>query len=150
MARWAQYIDGQQGSARANGGTKSNGAMKAVGGPKPDKQRGHSRRHNGFNDRWDAMPVGEQMAAGSNLRNWWIIPTEGYDGAHFAVMPSALARICILAGSRPGDIVLDPFFGSGTTGQVAEQLGRKWIGIDLNPDYIALAKERTQQMGMIL
>ena len=165
MARWAQYIDGQKGSDRANGGAKGNGPMKAVGGPKTkfiddsnqanlakkrDKQRGHSRRHNGFNDRWDAMPVGEQMAAGSNLRNWWVIPTEGYDGAHFAVMPSALVRICILAGSRVGDIVFDPFLGSGTVGQVAQALGRRWIGCELNPDYEPLQRQRTQQTGMVL
>mgnify|MGYP001559402458 CR=1 FL=1 len=150
IARWSQYLDGQAGSARANGGAKTNGTMKAVGGPKSDKQRGHSRRHNGFNDSWDAMPREEQMAHGSNLRNWWVIPPEGYDGAHFAVMPSALARICILAGSRPDDTVLDPFFGSGTTGQVAEHLGRKWIGIELNPDYEPLQRERTAQMGIPL
>ena len=150
LARWNQYIEGQQGSQRAHAGAKTNGPMKAVGGPRRDKQRGHSRRHNGFNDRWDALPKDEQMANGSNLRNWWIIPTEGYTEAHFAVMPSALARICILAGSRPGDIVLDQFFGSGTTGEVAQQFGRKWIGIELNPAYEKLQKQRTMQAGMEL
>ena len=165
IARWNQYLEGQAGLARANGGAKSNGPMKAVGGPVSkfeqgsnhsnlaitrDKQRGHTRRHAGFNDRWNTMPREEQMAHGANLRNWWIIPTEGYDGAHFAVMPSALARICILAGSRTGDTVLDPFFGSGTVGQAAEKLGRQWIGIELNPEYAALAEARTQQIGMAL
>lgn len=57
---------------------------------------------------------------------------------------------CILAGSRPGDIVLDPFFGSGTTGEVAERLGRQWIGIELNPEYGKLAAQRTAQTGMQL
>ena len=150
MARWAQYLDGQHGSERANGGAKTNGPMKAVGGPKQDKQRGHSRRHAGFNDRWDAMLKKEQMENGSNLRNWWIIPTEGYAEAHFAVMPRALAKICILAGSRSGDIVFDPFFGSGTTGEAAQRLGRQWIGADLNPDYEPLQKKRTAQTGMEL
>ena len=115
-----------------------------------DKQRGHSRRHAGFNDRWDAMEKSEQQSNGRNMRNWLVLGPEPYLGAHFAVFPSAIPERCILAGSRPGDIVLDPFFGSGTTGQVAEQLGRKWIGIELNPDYELLAKERTQQMGIVL
>ena len=145
VARWAQYVEGQEGSARANGGAKTNGTMKAVGGPRrSDKQRGHSRRHNGFNDRWDAMPVGEQMASGSNLRNWWVIPTEGYSEAHFAVMPSALARICILAGCPAGGTVLDPFGGAGTTALVADRCGRDAISIELNPEYSAMQKRRIQ------
>jgi site-specific DNA-methyltransferase (cytosine-N4-specific) len=85
-----------------------------------------------------------------NRRSVWTIATQAYSEAHFATFPPALIEPCILAGSRPGDIVLDPFFGSGTTGQVAERLGRQWIGIELNPDYIALAKDRTKQMGMAL
>lgn len=145
IARWAQYVEGQEGSARANGGAKTNGPMKAVGGPRrSDKQRGHSRRHNGFNDRWDAMPVGEQMASGSNLRNWWVIPTEGYAEAHFAVMPSALVRICILAGCPAGGTVLDPFGGAGTTALVADRHGRDAISIELNPEYSAMQKRRIQ------
>lgn len=56
----------------------------------------------------------------------------------------------ILAGSRPGDIVLDPFFGSGTTGEVAQSLGRQWIGCELQRDYEPLQQARTQQMGLAL
>lgn len=85
-----------------------------------------------------------------NKRSVWTIATQPYSGAHFATFPPALIEPCILAGSRPGDTVLDPFFGSGTTGQVAESLGRKWLGIELNPDYEPLQRERTQQMGMPL
>lgn len=150
IVRWAQNIDDQKGSERAHGGGKTNGAMKAVGGPRADKQRGHSRRHAGFNDRWDGMTKAEQSAMGRNKRSVWTVATQPYSGAHFATFPPALIEPCILAGSRPGDIVLDPFFGSGTTGQVAEKLGRKWIGIELNPDYEPLAKARTQQAGMML
>jgi DNA modification methylase len=80
-----------------------------------------------------------------NCRSVWTIASQPYDGAHFAVMPPALAERCILATSRPGDIVLDPFFGSGTTGMVAEKHGRRWIGLDLNPAYEELQKERTAQ-----
>jgi site-specific DNA-methyltransferase (cytosine-N4-specific) len=66
------------------------------------------------------------------------VPTVPYSGAHFATFPSALIEPCILAGSRTGDVVLDPFFGSGTTGQVAQNLGRQWIGCELNPEYAPL------------
>ena len=80
----------------------------------------------------------------------WKTPTKGYEGAHFATYPPELIEPCILAGSRVGDIVLDPFLGSGTTGEVCESLGRKWIGIELNPDYVSLQKNRTSQLGMQL
>jgi len=73
-----------------------------------------------------------------------------YTGAHFATFPPALIEPCILAGSRPGDTVLDPFFGSGTTGEVAGRLGRNWIGCELNPDYAPLQRERTAQAGLAL
>jgi DNA modification methylase len=85
-----------------------------------------------------------------NRRTVWTVATEPYDGAHFAVMPSALVEPCVLAGSRVGDIVFDPFFGSGTVGMVAEKHGRRWIGFDLNPEYAKLQKERTAQLGMRL
>ena len=84
-----------------------------------------------------------------NKRSVWTIPTQPYREAHFATFPPALITPCILAGSRVGDTVLDPFFGSGTTGEVAEKLGRKWIGIDLNPKYEALQKKRTAQTGLV-
>lgn len=106
------------------------------------KQRGHGRRHDGFNDRWDAMTKEEQVALGSNARSVWEIATQPYPDAHFATFPEELPRRCILAGSRPGDLVLDPFTGSGTTGAVALQLGRRFIGIELNEAYIELARRR--------
>ena len=85
-----------------------------------------------------------------NRRSVWTVPTKPYSGAHFAVFPPELIEPCILAGSRPGDIVLDPFFGSGTTGQVCNRLGRKYIGIELNPDYEPLQRDRTAQQGFEL
>jgi site-specific DNA-methyltransferase (cytosine-N4-specific) len=85
-----------------------------------------------------------------NKRSVWTVPTKPYAGAHFAVMPEELVEPCILAGSRPGDIVFDPFMGSGTVASVAQRLGRRWLGAELNPDYIALQAERTRQIGLAL
>jgi DNA modification methylase len=85
-----------------------------------------------------------------NKRDVWTVTTKPYSGSHFAVFPTDLIEPCILAGSRVSDIVLDPFFGSGTTGQVSQQLGRKWIGCELNKDYEALQNERISQQGLEL
>lgn len=140
--RLAQDVDAQEGSDRANGGGKTNGPMKAV--RRTDKQRGHSRKHNGINDRWDAMPVSEQRAMGANLRSvWWISPAQYREG-HYAVMPDTLAEICIAAGCPKGGTLLDPFGGAGTTGLVADRMGRDAILIELNPEYAAMAKRRIQ------
>ncbi len=79
---------------------------------------------------------------GRNRRSVWNINTQAYAGAHFATFPSSLIEPCIKASTRPGDFVLDPFFGSGTTGDVATELGRKYIGIEIHPEYIELAKKR--------
>jgi len=81
-------------------------------------------------------------ANGRNKRSVWTVPTEPYPEAHFATFPSDLIKPCILAGTKPGDLVLDPFGGSGTTGAVAIELGRKAILIELNPAYIPLIKKR--------
>jgi len=107
-----------------------------------DKQRGHGRRHEGFNRRWDEMSKAEQMAVGSNARSVWTFTAANYPDAHFATFPEALPERCIKAGSRVGDLVLDPFCGSGTTGAVALRLGRSFVGIELNPAYAELARVR--------
>lgn len=78
-------------------------------------------------------------------RSVWTVNTSRYRGAHFAVFPSELIVPCILAGSREGDVVLDPFMGSGTTAVVARQLGRQFLGCEINPDYKALQDERLGQ-----
>lgn len=78
-----------------------------------------------------------------NRRDLWTVNTKPYKGAHFATFPPELIEPCILAGSRAGGTVLDPFLGSGTTAEVAHRLGRECIGIELNPDYKTLIIQRT-------
>ena len=85
---------------------------------------------------------------GRNRRTVWTIATAPYSGAHFATYPPKLVEPCIKAGSRVGDIVLDPFCGSGTTGAVAVENGRDFIGIELNPEYIKLSEERIRKSAM--
>lgn len=82
--------------------------------------------------------------SGRNKRSVWNIPTQRYAGAHFATMPPALVDPCIRAGSRVGDLVIDPFAGAGTVGVVARRLQRRFVGIELNPDYAAMARERIE------
>ena len=77
-----------------------------------------------------------------NRRSVWSVATRPYKGAHFATFPPALIEPCILAGSRPGDIVLDPFMGSGTTAAVAIQHGRQFVGCELNAEYKPLQDQR--------
>ena len=92
----------------------------------------------------------EREPENRNRRSVWTVPTQPYSGAHFAVFPAALIEPCILAGSRPGDLVLDPFMGSGTTAQVAQQLGRQWIGCELNTEYAPLQQARTAQAALAI
>ncbi len=80
-----------------------------------------------------------------NIRTVWTLSTEAFPETHFATFPKALVEPCILAGSRIGDVVLDPFMGSGTVAVVAQNLGRKWIGIELNPEYKAMAERRIKR-----
>lgn len=161
-SRLAQNIEEQTGSSRVIG--KTNGPMKAVG-----RRAAGNKTHKGVTAyisgdeklRTKAGLVSfaererEKVAAGDligtrNKRTVWTIATEAFNGAHFAVMPESLVEPCILSGSRVGDIVFDPFLGSGTVARVAQRLGRQWIGCELNPDYHKLIAERTQQQGFVL
>lgn len=151
-ARLAQDIQNQVGSVRANGGAKTNGNMKAVargvgwghGSDADQRGRGRVKNNDSFNEAMAIMPTMR------NRRSVWTIPTESYSGAHFATYPRALVEPCILAGCPVGGIVLDPFFGSGTTGQVAQNLGRRFIGIEINRDNEPLQRERLSQPGLDL
>lgn len=93
---------------------------------------------------------GGRNGFGRNRRDVWTVATTPYPRAHFATYPPALIKPCILAGSAPGDIVIDPFLGSGTTAAVAQSLGRRWVGCELNEDYKQLQDERISQIGLEL
>ena len=142
MRRLMQDIENQKGSGTPS---KSNGNMKAVGGKDWQSNMAGSglkiKGHKGYFDK-DGNPICGPMA---NRKSVWEINTQPYKGAHFATFPPKLPELCIKAGSSEGDVVLDPFFGSGTTGWIAQRLGRKWIGIELNPEYIKIAEKRFKQ-----
>jgi DNA modification methylase len=99
---------------------------------------------------FDSVGVAESTVSGEtrNKRSVWTVNTKPYPESHFAVFPEKLIEPCIQAGSKVGDVVLDPFFGSGTTGEVAERFGRDYIGIELNEDYKSLQRKRCSQMGL--
>lgn len=130
-------------------GYEAPGQAPQTGTRRPDKQRGHGRRHAGFDDRWDAMPKAVQQSFGRNKRDVWTVATEPYPEAHWAVMPEALVEPMVMAGCPAGGVVLDPFAGSGTTLAVAMRLGRHAIGVELNPAYVALIQRRAAQPGFV-
>lgn len=79
-----------------------------------------------------------------NRRSVWTIPTHPFPDAHFATFPPDLIRPCILAGCPAGGVVLDPFFGAGTVGVVCVEEGRRYLGVELNPDYVVMAQQRIE------
>ncbi len=94
------------------------------------------------NERYYYDPKAILDPNGRNCRSVWNINTQAFSGAHFATFPPKLIEPCILSSSRVGDFILDPFFGSGTVGVVSEQLNRRFIGIELHPEYVTLASQR--------
>jgi DNA modification methylase len=134
-------LDAQEGSGRVPG--KTNGKMKAVVNESARKalRTDVESRHR------SSIPGGQSLCAEPkatrNKRSVWTVPTAPYKEAHFATYPPDLIKPCIMAGTKSGDVVLDPFGGSGTTGQVALELGRKAILIELNADYAKIIDQRT-------
>lgn len=126
-------LENQVGSTRVQG--KTNGNMKAV--VRKQDETGN-RQYTGFNERF----FSKEAAPTRNRRSVWTVTTKPFKGAHFATFPPDLIEPCILAGSRPGDIVLDPFMGSGTTAGVALKHGRQYLGCELNPEYGLLHEAR--------
>ncbi len=111
---------------------------KKNGTPEQGKNMGNSNLHDG---RWDQA----FHPKGRNRRTVWEIPLSKFREAHFAVFPEKLVELCILAGCPQDGVVLDPFIGSGTTAVVAQRLGRKFVGVDSNPDYCEMARKRLRQ-----
>lgn len=139
--------DGWDTGSGAHGSFHKRGREKGI--KRSDKQRGHGRRHQGFNERWDAMSKDEQQSNGRNLRNYepapvsvWPIATRPFKEAHFATFPPELVERGLRAGCPPGGSVLDPFGGAGTTGLVADRLQMTSTLIELNPEYAEIAANR--------
>jgi DNA modification methylase len=115
-----------------------------------------SKKKGDFNGKTEAMADTGQNAFRAvtdtrNKRSVWNVQTFSYPEAHFATYPPDLIKPCIMAGTKPGDVVLDPFGGSGTTGQVAIELGRRAILCELNEDYAQIIHQRTNvTMGLAL
>lgn len=109
------------------------------GPPKPGKQA--QTAYTGLAPHSGNLGIGG-IDGKRNRRSVWTVGTRPFAGAHFATFPPDLIEPCILAGSPSDGVVLDPFFGAGTTGLVAQKHGRNCVGIELNPDYIAIANER--------
>lgn len=139
--RYLQNIEAQKGSDRVPG--KTNSPMKAAlprfGGNKykglknyPDSDKFRTKSGDIY------VPTARR-----NKRDVWHVATRPFKGAHFAVFPPELISPCVLAGSPKGGVVLDPFLGSGTTGEVALSFGREFIGIELNAEYCQMASTRT-------
>jgi DNA modification methylase len=109
--------------------------------PYKNAGRGSGKKPSG-NEKPGSVPV---VYNTRNRRSVWTITTKPYSGAHFAVMPADLVKPCIMAGCREGGVVLDPFSGSGTTAMVARDLSCRYVGIELNPEYVEISLKRLEQ-----
>jgi DNA modification methylase len=121
-------------------GVISAGTLAAKGSAERQNQKGVNAR----------PPEYKEYDGQRNKRSVWTVTTKPYEGAHFAVFPTDLIEPCILAGAPVGGVVLDPFMGSGTTAQVAQDLGRKYLGCELNPAYQPLQNKRLAQQSLEL
>lgn len=117
---------------------KNDSIERAEAGGREDNHK----RVAGFQERWDTDADKPKMR---NKRDVWPLSSEPFRGKHFAPMPTKLVEPCVLAGSAPGDLVLDPFCGSGTVGVVALRHGRRFVGVDLQADYQPIARERIEE-----
>jgi DNA modification methylase len=136
----------------------------AISEPISDKNKTHYQKYAGMASKKQPKAQGVRNDGGGNgthsgfstpdtekrrKRSVWNVSTASFKGAHFAVYPPALIEPCILAGSGEGDTVLDPFSGSGTTGEVALKNGRNYVGCEINPEYAQLSVKRIgEAVGM--
>jgi DNA modification methylase len=146
VLRLSQDVASQAGSDRANGGTRADRPMKALrtAGNKSHKLVTEYEVSDSEQHRTAAglMKIADVAFETRNKRSVWSIATAPFSEAHFATFPPELPEICIKAGSKPGDTILDPFGGAGTTGLVADRLGRSAILLELNPQYAEMARRR--------
>ena len=136
IKRYQQNINQQKGSTRVPG--KTNGNMKAAL-PRYGGQKYTEHPDLFYRTKSGSMNFPRPRR---NKRDVWTVSTSGFKGAHFAVFPEKLIEPCVLAGCPTGGVVLDPFLGSGTTAAVAARLGRRFVGIEINPDYVKIAESR--------
>lgn len=138
-------LENQQGSDRVPG--KTNGTMKAVVRKQNTGHRFGGHKYGDDADEQSRTKSGNVFTGSEtrNKRSVWTVSTKPYSDAHFATFPREIPETCIKAGSREGDTVLDPFAGSGTTGEAAEFLGRRVVLIELNPAYVPLIEKRLAQ-----
>ena len=114
-----------------------------------DKGANNDRQDLGFIGDGGGWTKGAENG-GRNKRTVWTVATAPFKGAHFAVFPPKLIEPCVLAGTKPGDLILDPFSGSGTTGMVALRHDRSYVGIELNPEYAAMSRDRIRDDAPLL
>jgi len=139
QVRMRQDIVRQKGSNRVWG--LKNRPMKAA--YTRGKQDGHGRRHEGFNERRALL---QELPMVANRKSVWPIATAMSKEEHYASFPAAIPQLCIKAASRAGDVVLDPFAGTGTTLVQASILGRQYIGFDLNEKYVGIARRKLKEL----
>lgn len=126
-------------------------AIKEKAKTKPQKRNKHNEGYQADYAKGDRFSDGDRVYGADGFRNKrdvWSVPLRPLKEAHFATFPEKLIEPCVLAGCRQGGIVLDPFFGSGTTGVVALKHGRDFVGCELNPEYVEIAKRRTSAVQM--
>jgi DNA modification methylase len=127
-----------------SGSTKYQGNGVGFGHGFDEKKKPRARQNESFSGSIN------ELVDSRNKRSVWTVPTQPFAGAHFATFPEKLIEPCILAGTRPGEIVFDPFMGAGTVAAVATRLGRHWLGCELNAEYEAMQRPRSAQQGMQL
>lgn len=119
-----------------------NEAIKEPADPKNHRKSAGIRRTAPGSTSHGGPASGDRTYETRNRRSVWTVTTKPFKGAHFATFPPDLIEPCVLAGAPVGGVVLDPFFGAGTTGLVAQKHGRRCIGLELNPEYVEIAKKR--------
>ena len=146
-ARVAQDVENQIGSLRAHAGVGRSGRpLKAVVAGASVGPKTCAARNDGVKGNVSFREATAARVLRRNKRSVWTIATQPFSEAHFATFPEEIPRACISAGSRVGALVLDPFSGAGTTGLVALELGREYVGIDRSSTYIAMSDRRLRRV----